>query len=414
MQMDQQATIELLCDCLSVKSGALLDSKLTPLSASDWDALIQLANRHKASPLLYQQLKGLAPDTRVPASVLQELREIYLQSAIRNMHLYRELTPVLTALRDADIPVIVLKGARLAEIVYDNIALRPMGDVDLLVPKNHLQRAADTLTALGYEPLKPYSIDVDVAVLHHLTPFIKPNGIKIEIHWTITRPNQHYTIAVDELWERAVPIQIAGIDVLGLCPEDLLLHLCVHTSYQHQFAFGLRPSCDIAQVIHHYGEALDWEIVLQRSATWGWERGVYLAWRVAQELVEAAVPREVLCQLKPPTFEEEIVVTAKNQLFADRTTMRSVGRKLAQLMGRGNLWASLRDFYQSVFVPQVVLAKQYSVSPDSPKIYLYYLLRFKDVLVRHGRTAWRLQRDDPEIAPLAGWTRDLSEWLSDT
>jgi len=412
--MERGALIDLLLDCLHLDPGRVDAPRLAALTEADWGNLAALAAEQRVRPLLYQWLKSCGLDAVVPDAIRQTLRGFYLYNASHNLRLCNELKHIVEALRVDDVPIIVLKGLHLATEVYDNIALREMGDLDLLVPKNNLQRAADTLTALGYEPLKPYSIDVDVAVLHHLTPFVKPNGSKIEIHWTITRPNQHYTIAVDELWERAVPIQIVGIDVWGLCPEDLLLHLCVHTSYQHQFAFGLRPSCDIAQVIEHYGEALDWGIVRQRAETWGWGRGVYLALYLAKELVGANVPGEVLRQLKPSTFEDTIVTTAKNQLFAERAATGPVSRNLAQLMGRDNLWASLRDFYHSVFVPKLALARQYSVSSDSPKIYLYYLVRFTDLLARYGRTALRLHQNDPEIAPLADRTRDLSEWLSDT
>jgi hypothetical protein len=38
------------------------------------------------------------------------------------MHLYHELGKVLGLLRDENIPVIVLKGVHLAELVYGNIA----------------------------------------------------------------------------------------------------------------------------------------------------------------------------------------------------------------------------------------------------------------------------------------------------
>lgn len=420
--MEHAKLIDLLLDCLHMDAGRVDADRLAALTETDWEALVALATEQNVCALLTQQLKSRGLDAVVPDATMQALRDFYLQNAARNLRLCNELKRIVETLRADDvsptgeiIPVIVLKGLHLATQVYDNIALRQMGDLDLLVPKQHLQRTTDALITSGYKPLKPYSVDVDVALSQHLIPFIKSEVGKIdrvEIHWTLTKPNQPYTIAVDEFWARAVPLQIAGIDVLGLCPEDLLLHLCLHTSYQHQFAFGLRPSCDIAHLIQHYGETLDWGTVQQRAEAWGWERGVYLALRVAQELVGADVPGDVLRQLEPFDFDETVVATARNQIFTSMTATGSVNRKLAQLMGRDNLWASLRDFVRSIFVPKVVLAKNYPVSPNSPKVYLYYPVRFKDVLIRHSRTAWRILQKDPEIAPLADQTRDLLEWLS--
>ncbi len=417
--MERAKLIDPLLDSLHLNVNPLDGDRLTALAETDWAALVALATEQKVCPLLYQRLKSRGLDSVVPDTTMQALQDFYFKNAARNLRLCNELKHIVETL-SADgvspagetISVIVLKGLHLATQVYDNIALRQMGDLDLLVPEEHLGRTADALVASGYGPAKPYSIDVDVAVSRHLTAFIKSEIGEVEVHWTLTEPNQPYTIAVDALWARAIPLQIAGVDVLGLGLDDLLLHLCLHTSYQHQFAFGLRPSCDIAYLIQRHGAALDWRAVQQRAETWGWERGVYLALRLAKELVGAAVPDEVLRQLEPPAFEEAIVATAKNQIFADRAATRAVPRNLAQLMGRNNLWASLRDFARSVFIPKVVLAKKYPVSPNSPKIYLYYPVRFKDVLVRHGRTAWRILWKDPEIAPLTKRTRDLLEWLS--
>jgi hypothetical protein len=56
-----------------------------------------------------------------------------------------------------------------------------------------------------------------------------------------------------------VPVQIAGCDSLTPSPEDLLLHLCPHISYQNRFAFGLPPSCDIAETISRFDSTLDWQ-----------------------------------------------------------------------------------------------------------------------------------------------------------
>jgi hypothetical protein len=58
------------------------------------------------------------------------------------MLLYQELQTVLKTFkfRAASIAVIALKGAFLAELVYENIGLRAIGDVDLLVKKEDLEK----------------------------------------------------------------------------------------------------------------------------------------------------------------------------------------------------------------------------------------------------------------------------------
>ena len=133
----------------------------------------------------------------------------------RNMNLYHELSHVLTVLRHDDIPVIVLKGAHLAEIVYENIALRPMCDVDLLVKKEDLTRVQRKLLETGYSPFT--------------------NRLLLDIHWHLENSMTDLPVDMDMIWERAQPAFIAGVKVLVLSPEDLLLHLCLHLGFHHFF-----------------------------------------------------------------------------------------------------------------------------------------------------------------------------------
>jgi len=61
---------------------------------------------------------------------------------------------------------------------------------------------------------------------------------------------------VAELWQRVQTVTLDGIPYPILTPEDLLLHLCVHASYQHQFAFDLRSLWDIRQLCQAYPDLL--------------------------------------------------------------------------------------------------------------------------------------------------------------
>jgi len=52
---------------------------------------------------------------------------------MRNKRILQELGEILALFQPHNIPVIVLKGACLAHTVYQNIGLRVMLDLDLLV-----------------------------------------------------------------------------------------------------------------------------------------------------------------------------------------------------------------------------------------------------------------------------------------
>src|SRR5450759_4325761 len=148
--MDISQKDELLLYCLRVVQDETGESRLKELSSSDWDVLMEVSGWYGITPLLYYRLKTFHPVTPIPANVMERLRQVYLQCSGRNMQLYHELGKVLGRLRQYGIPVIALKGTHLAVAVYRNIALRPMGDIDLLVKQTDLLRVQEILVEQGY------------------------------------------------------------------------------------------------------------------------------------------------------------------------------------------------------------------------------------------------------------------------
>ena len=169
--MDHQTADQFLIDCFHFDSAKLKAIRLEQLSDIDWVNIIQLSARHGVTPLLYNRLKTLNLVANIPPAIKENLREIYLNNAHRNVRLYYQLAKVLTTFKSNNIPVIVLKGAHLAEIVYRNIALRTMCDVDLLVKKTDLDRVVKELLAIGYNPSRRFWIEAESESEIHLPVF---------------------------------------------------------------------------------------------------------------------------------------------------------------------------------------------------------------------------------------------------
>ncbi len=420
--MDEKI-ITLLLDCLHEETARIIEGqglgsggrisgeRLAALALAEWQALLTLAMEQQVSVLLFHRLKALGLEQSAPPEALKALQEAYRRNAGKNLSLFGELRRIATALHAADIPVIVLKGAYLAGAVYSNLAVRELGDLDLLVHVGDLKRAAEILQAQGYCPTVPFDIDVEMTRLHQLPDFSKPDGARVELHWTITKPNTSFSIAPDELWERATSVRLVSADVLGLCAEDLLLHLCAHTSYHHYFEFGLRPSCDISELIHRQGAMLSWPQVVARARRWRWERGVYVALRLAKELLGAAAPNDVLQALRPASFDETLIATARTQLFTDRQAAHTLSPNLVRMWGEIGLWGQTHEFWRSLFLPRSQMASIYAVPLDSPRLSLYYGVRLKDMLSTYWRIAFDLWGGTSTLTPIAQRKSDLLAWL---
>jgi Uncharacterised nucleotidyltransferase len=110
--------------------------------ALDWDRVVKHACQNDIGPLV-QAASAIPPAEGSAQGPLAALKALYCATAIRNTLLYRELEALLRALRTLGAPVIALKGAALADTVYQDRALRPMSDVDLMVRKEQLLDVED-------------------------------------------------------------------------------------------------------------------------------------------------------------------------------------------------------------------------------------------------------------------------------
>lgn len=404
--MNRITNHELLLHCLRKEPEA---SELERLTESDWHDLIQQARSHAVLYLLYHRLKKRNLDSYIPADILQTVRTEYFEQAWRNNSLYNDLSKILKALQQENIPVILLKGAHLAQIVYSNIALRPMSDIDILVKKNDLPKAKDLLLELGYTPLKDIDIATACASSQHLPPMVKQDAPPVELHWTIENSTRPFTIDIEGLWQRAQPTSVGGVDTLTLSPDDLLLHLCLHTSVHHLFSNGLRAFCDILEIIRHYQDELDWKTVQRRAEEWGVSNAVYLTLYLAKSLLSADVPEALFNELRPENCAESIAEAEvlifngpdiDRQLFANPQSCKLFVSK--------SFLETATLFLQRIFLPRETMAQLYELPIDSLRIPLYYPVRLKDLLVRHSHTVWRIWRRDKATSRQF----QLIDWLS--
>ena len=126
-------------------------ARLNGLTEDDWTLLGRMAEAERVAPLIYWAAKS---SQELRAAFNQQTYTIvqttYYASVARNTVLFQELERILRILAEANIPVIVLKGAALAQTIYPDIALRPMTDLDILVKSEHLDRAVELLRTTGY------------------------------------------------------------------------------------------------------------------------------------------------------------------------------------------------------------------------------------------------------------------------
>ena len=102
----------------------------------------------------------------VPADWARSLLASDLTARVRHANLVATAVAVLDTCRDLRVEATLLKGISVADRLYPAAHMRPMGDVDVLVPADDEQKVAEALLACGFERI-PYP---DTPGQHHGAP----------------------------------------------------------------------------------------------------------------------------------------------------------------------------------------------------------------------------------------------------
>jgi hypothetical protein len=425
MERGQSDTDRLLLFCLRAGPEGSKASALAMWTESEWHELIRQSARHGLSAYLYHRLQALGAERSIPPPIRERLREITLQNASQNIRLYHHLGKILKILGNDGIPVILLKGAHLAEAVYGSIALRRMGDVDILVRKEDLHRTVRHLVETGFhvtdEALAAYLERIEETRFHvlperkHFFDLVHPDWkLKLDVHVSLAEEDSTFAVEPDGLWDRAVRPDKAGLQALALSPADSILYQCIHASFHHRFEHGLRPLCDIAETLRESGAGLDWEDLRLISRRWKADRCAWLTLGFARELLGAPVPESALKALKPQKVDPGMIAWARAQIFTPQTDDGLLTGNLIRLWKARRLRDKAAAIRKALFPSRQAMAVHYPAPPGSFRLYFYYFVRLKDLLLRWGRTGSKLLFRDPEMRTvLEGENRKvaLKQWL---
>ena len=223
-----------------------------------------------------------------------------LTALVQGLFFRPYLAALLQAAAAADMGLIVLKGAALAETLYPRPGLRPFGDLDVLIRPVDAPRAWMVLEHLGYI-VAPAVWDALLQGTDTQANFFKHTGrgvVVVELHTDLLSNaffRGHVSLEADGLWSRARAARLADTNALVLGPEDQLLHLCLHLA-GHYF---LAPQSlrDIDLLCRRV--PLDWPQFLRLAAEAHAAPVSFAALSAAETVLQTPIPLAVLSALAP-------------------------------------------------------------------------------------------------------------------
>jgi hypothetical protein len=219
---------------------------------------------------VHQALAGRLPadDPRLRA----RFHRIAAMLRVRDAEVRAALDVALAALAGRDVEACALKGPVLADRIHPDPALRPAGDVDLLVAAPQTEAAVAALEAEGWRPVGGPIGAYERRHAHHVT-LLHPRRPPVELHFD-GQSAFGASLAADDLLARSRPhVTSWGARVRVLAPEDELLFLAVHGAHhlleREAWVLDLLLFLDV-------NPGLDWRAVAERARAGRCSRAV--AW----------------------------------------------------------------------------------------------------------------------------------------
>ncbi len=348
------------------------------LNNPNWHEILALSAQYGTQPLLNKHLSKDAFSQHIPDQVLKTLNNNVSRLSLKCHLIHSELSLFLEAVILQNIPVILLKGSFLANSIYRNISLRPMGDIDILCKKKDIERIQNLLIKKGYsQSYRKHITHEELEV--HLSPYIHPNGAIIEVHTDIFPqlfcPEEY----IENIWEHICPCESFATPVYSLSNEHLLLFLITHL-YKHFTGIKgitLYWLCDIHEVVRQLGDKIKWDRFFKDSDLLNTAEAVSAIFQLIQAEWRTPMPETVVARVKDPIRKIPV-----NKIFSSKIDARMHYKIKIKYLWEIKGWKNKIKYCFCIFfpVPDYII-QEYQLN-DHSFVLAYYLRHPFDVLWR--------------------------------
>ncbi len=402
----------LLLELLFLRDVAAI-SDVGKLGDADWLEVKKMLAEHRLGPLFHWRLTHECSFLPVPPSIREYCEGSFRAATIRSLGIQRELLKLHRILESSGIRHVGLKGARLAFFCYPQPGLRPMRDLDILVPEADVLKAFDALIDGGCSRIDKYdgSAEAWTKHSHHMPPLRSPSRmIGVELHRSLfhLKENGAEGFELSELegfWERHAALSLAGKKIPYLSPAEQLLHLIVHAVYDHQFNNGPLLISDIGYLLQC--EQVDWEAFWRLAKQGGHEKGATLALR----MVERYWGKQAIdWGIEPIAVEEDLLESACRLMLCDFEA--SNGVRVAHAFGlREDFRGKMAYLVSKAFPRRSQIALVFPVSEKSPWVYAWYPVKWWWLMTHRLPGFLRARKQVRLKAEMSGLGK-LNDWLN--
>jgi len=241
-------------------------------------------------PLLYRNLR----DQGISESSLLALKDQYFEAWSQNKFAFHQTAGLISEFNRAGIRNMILKGAPLALLFYQDVGLRPMMDVDVLVTPEQARLAIRLLEDLGWKSRYP-SPEAFIP-FEHAAEFKSDGNQSLDLHWRVFWEGRQY-LSDDDFWSASIDTEFNGVPTRSLNATDQLLHTCVHGAKWNDTP-SLRWVADAMFIVRSQTFEVDWERLLSQARKRGLTLPMADTLGYLNDLLNAYIPVELIGELR--------------------------------------------------------------------------------------------------------------------
>lgn len=261
---------------------------------------------YRLLPLLYSKLSRLG----LEHPLMAKLKGIHRKTWSETRVLTYRLANAIRLLEENGISTLMLKGVPLAALFYRDVALRPMQDIDVLVPERQALAALGLMQSNGWarkgarwprtsgglfkvQNALPRMEERLLLAFQNSVNLSDSENREIDLHWNVL----HFASspgADQAFWESSIPFTFEGIATRTLCATDHLLHACAHGLIWNDVP-PVRWVADAAAIMRT--SAIDWHRLVRLTAKLHVAVPLSDGLHYLRSVFELPVPADVLEQL---------------------------------------------------------------------------------------------------------------------
>jgi hypothetical protein len=194
----------------------------------DPERLVEAALYHKIAGYLVSAVER--GQIRLSGELRGRLARTAAIQVAHSQALRHELAAIEPAVaRACAAPPVCIKGPAVADRLYPDARLRPFADLDLLVPRHTVGRAARALRDRGYEPVHEFRPGFGERYGHdvHLARQIGRRTLDVELHWRVGDDPACTVLDHARLWPGS-RLELGGGSVAVAALPQQILSLAAH------------------------------------------------------------------------------------------------------------------------------------------------------------------------------------------